>query len=73
MNINTITQVLASTEVVAGGMDKVLEGVADAINFSGTILTSLIENPIYLFLLASGFVGIGCSIFSKLRRAATPS
>lgn len=54
-----------------GTMEAIMKGVVDAIEFSGTIVNHLVANPIYLFLLASGFIGVGASIFAILRRAAT--
>ncbi len=51
-------------------MDKLLTGAETAIEFSGRCLTAMVENPIYLFYLAAGLVGVGLALVSKLRGTA---
>lgn len=51
-------------------MEKILGGVSSVMKLSGDMLTYMVENPVYLFLIAAGFVGVGLSIFRKVRGAA---
>lgn len=60
----------ATTETVVSGMDTILAAASDAIEFSGTCLTTMISNPVYAFILGAGFVGIGLSLIRKLRHTA---
>lgn len=53
-----------------GVMDKVLNAVGSVLDFSGTILDRIVENPLLLFILAAGLVPIGLEVFSNLRRTA---
>lgn len=61
--------VLAS-ETGASAMEKILGGVSSVMKLSGDMLTYMVDNPVYLFLIAGGFVGVGLSIFRKVRNAA---
>lgn len=51
-------------------MEAVLTAAAEAIEFSGTCLTTMISNPVYVFILGAGFVGIGLGLVSKLKNTA---
>lgn len=53
-----------------GVMDKVLNAVGSVLDFAGTILDRIVENPLLLFILAAGLVPIGLEVFSNLRRTA---
>lgn len=60
----------ATVETVAIGMETILAAASDAIEFSGTCLTTMINNPVYAFILGAGFCGIGLGLIRKLRRTA---
>lgn len=51
-------------------MEAIIGAVSDVIELAGTILTSITSQPVLLFVLASGFVGIGVRTFKKLTKAA---
>lgn len=52
-------------------MDAILSAASDVISFSGTCLNVMIENPVYAFCFAAGFVGIGLTLVRKLKRTAS--
>lgn len=58
--------------VAEGGtsMDKVTEAMGTVIEFSGTILTTITDNPILLFIFAAGLVPIGFRVLRGLKRTA---
>ena len=60
----------AGGETTTGVMDKVLNAVGSVLDFAGTILDRIVENPLLLFILAAGLVPIGLEVFSNLRRTA---
>lgn len=51
-------------------MDSILEGASKAIEFSGTCLSTMAGNPVYVFILGAGFVGIGLMLVRKLKNTA---
>ncbi len=59
-----------SSDAGVSSMEKILGGVSSVMKLSGDMLTYMVDNPVYLFLIASGFVGIGLAIFEKVRNAA---
>lgn len=57
-------------ETVVTGMDAVTTSMGAVLDFSGTILTEITENPILLFIFAAGLVPIGFRILKGLKRTA---
>ncbi len=53
-----------------GGLDDVLSNVTKVVEFSGTMLSAMLANPIYAFLFAVSFIGIGISIVRLFRRGS---
>lgn len=54
----------------SGVMEKILDAAGSAIEFSGQCLNAMVNNPLYLFFLAVGLVGVGLGLVRKLRRTA---
>lgn len=59
-----------TTEAVTNSLDTVLDNVTKVVSFSGDMLNVMLANPIYAFLFAVSFVGIGIGIVSLFRRGA---
>ncbi len=57
-------------DAVPTTMDKILGGAQSAIDFSGKCLEAMVNNPVYLFFLAAGLVGVGLALVRKLRSTA---
>ena len=55
---------------VLSGMDAVITSAGQVLELTGTILTTITNNPVLSFFLASSFVGIGIAVFGKLKRVA---
>lgn len=51
-------------------MDSIISAASQVIEFSSTCLNTMIENPVYAFCFAAGFVGIGLGIVRKLKNTA---
>ena len=51
-------------------MDAVTTAMTSVLEFAGTILTEITENPILLFIFAAGLVPIGFRILRGLKRTA---
>lgn len=51
-------------------METVISAASQVVEFSGTCLTAMVNNPVYAFILASGFVGIGLSLVKRLAHTA---
>lgn len=51
-------------------MEKILGGISSVMKLSGDMLTYMVDNPVYLFLIAAGFVSVGLAIFRKVRNSA---
>lgn len=60
--------VLATSD--ASGIDAVIEASAKVMDFAGTMLTEIMEQPVLLFLLAAGFVPVGFKVLRGLKRTA---
>ncbi|MDE6016517.1 MAG: hypothetical protein K2H41_12620 [Acetatifactor sp.] len=60
------------TVLAEGGsqIDTIITAAGSVVDFSGTLLTTMIAHPVYAFLFAAGFVGIGLGIVSRLKRTA---
>lgn len=58
-------------DAAATGVDAVIESAGKVVEFSGTMLTTMLGNPIYAFLFAAGFVSIGLGIVRRLKRTAS--
>lgn len=65
-----VRALLSGAEGATAGLDNVLGNVAKVVEFSGTMLSAMLANPIYAFLFASSFISIGISIVSMFRSAA---
>ena len=57
-------------EVTVNAMDAVITSMGSVIDFAGTILTEITENPILLFIFAAGLVPIGFKVLKGLKRTA---
>ncbi len=57
-------------ETVSNGLDNVLNNVSRVVQFSGDMLNVMLENPIYAFLFAVSFIGIGVGIVNLFRSGA---
>lgn len=51
-------------------LTKVMEAVPEVIGLAGDMLDAMVGNPILVVFIAVGFVGIGLSIFRKMKGAA---
>lgn len=51
-------------------MESVTTAMGDVLEFAGTILTEITEQPILLFIFAAGLVPIGFRILKGLKRTA---
>lgn len=51
-------------------IDTIIEAASKVVDFSGTCLTTMVSNPVYAFILASGFIGIGLALVRKLVNTA---
>ena len=54
----------------SNGLDNVLNNVLKVVDFSGTMLDVMLAHPIYSFLFAVSFVGIGIGIINMFRSGA---
>ena len=52
------------------GMDAVTSSMGSVLEFAGTVLTEITENPILLFIFSAGLVPIGFKILKGLKRTA---
>lgn len=62
--------IVLNGEVTATALDKIMDAISAALKLSGDMLTYMVDNPIYVFYLACGFIGIGLAIFSQIRGTA---
>lgn len=51
-------------------MEAVITSMGDVLEFSGTILTEITNNPILLFIFAAGLVPIGFRVLSGIMNTA---
>ena len=65
-----ISGIEGAVEASTSGLDSVLNNVVKVIDFSGTMLDVMLAHPIYSFLFAVSFVGIGISIINLFRNGA---
>ena len=59
--------------IIAGtatGLDSVIEAAGKVMDFAGTMLTEIMEQPVLLFLLAAGLVPVGFKVLNGLKRTA---
>ena len=72
--LNNVTfALLSGAEVPAetvSGLDNVLNNVSKVVQFSGDMLNTMLDNPIYAFLFAVSFIGIGVGIVNLFRSGA---
>jgi len=64
-----MTGILLSAEDPSA-IDKIIGGAKQAIAFAGECLTAMVDNPVLLFFLGAGLVGVGLTLFRKLRSTA---
>lgn len=58
------------TEGTTAGLDTIIDAVGKVITLAGTCLNAIVQQPILVFFLAVGFVGIGLGVFRKMKRTA---
>ena len=51
-------------------MDNVTTAMGSVLDFAGTIMTEITEQPILLFIFAAGLVPIGFKVLKGLKRTA---
>ena len=59
-----------TTETVATGMDAILAGTSTLTKLVGDVFTLMTANPLLTLFLASSLIGLGVSLFRKLRKAS---
>lgn len=57
-------------EVVTTGMEAIIAAMTDCFDLVGTVIEQITGQPVLLFLLASGLLPIGISLFRRLKNAA---
>lgn len=57
--------------VVVSALDKVLETIPEIFDLAGVCFNEIIENPVLLMFFSVSLIGLGLSVFRKLRRTAT--
>lgn len=65
-----LTGAEGAADAASGGLDNVLNNVTKVVEFSGNMLNAMLSNPIYAFLFAVNFIGIGVGIVSLFRNAS---
>lgn len=61
---------LLAAEATTTGMSAVTTAMGEVLDFGGTILTEITENPILLFIFAAGLLPIGFRVLKGLKRTA---
>ena len=51
-------------------MAAVITGITDVTSVLGTVFTAMTANAYCLFLLAAGVLGVGITVFRKVKKAA---
>lgn len=51
-------------------LDTLLTACSKAVEFSGTCLTAMINNPVYAFFFACGMIPIGLGLVAALKNTA---
>lgn len=54
----------------SGGMESVMEAAGELVTWAGELFTVIVENPVLVFYVAAGLVGIGLGIVSMLKNTA---
>lgn len=52
------------------GMDAVMNAATKLVEFAGSLFNTILSNPVLVFFVAAGFVGIGLSIVRRLKNTA---
>lgn len=52
-------------------MGKVMASMGEVLEFAGTMLDYIIDNPVLGFMFASSLVGIGIGVIMSIKRAAS--
>lgn len=58
-------------EGTGNALDKVIEVIPSVFDLAGQCFNAVIENPVLLLFFSVSLIGIGLSVFRKLRRTAT--
>lgn len=53
----------------ATGVSTVITAAGEVLSLSGTIFDTILGNPVLVFYMAVGFVGIGVGVVKMLKRA----
>lgn len=56
-------------EGAATGVSTVITAAGEVLSLSGTIFDTILGNPVLVFYMAVGFVGIGVGVVKMLKRA----
>ena len=56
-------------EGTATGVGTVITAAGEVLSLSGTIFDTILGNPVLVFYMAVGFVGIGVGVVKMLKRA----
>lgn len=62
--------VIVAAEGSTSVLDTLVTAASKVVEFSGTMLNAMVENPIYAFYLAAGLVGVGLSMVALLKNTA---
>ena len=54
-------------------LQTVINAVSDVFDFAGTCLDQIINQPVLLFLFATGLIPVGLAIVRRLKRTASAS
>lgn len=58
------------TVTTPGGMSAVMDAATELVGFAGDLFNTILGNPVLVFFVAAGFVGIGLSIVRRLKNTA---
>lgn len=53
-----------------GAMSAVMDAATELVSFAGNLFNTILQNPVLVFFVAAGFVGIGLSIVKRLKNTA---
>lgn len=59
-----------ATTTTTTAVDTMLDTAMKVVEFSGDCLSYLVENPIYAFMFAGVFIGVGVAVIKKFKSAA---
>lgn len=61
---------MMSAATTTTGIDSVITASSKVMDFAGTMLNEILDQPVLLFLLAAGFVPVGFKVLRGLKRTA---